>query len=376
MGDGVRRQLPSLIPHSIPHPPSPIPMTDHPTPRDRAGFLILVWTAGLLVGLTPFITGLLGAAVLYVVFVRPNAWLARHFSSGVAASLTLIMSLVMTVLGLGWVVGLIMQQAPDALKGLRDGAFIAQIAQLHIGSVQVGAELAKASDAISSWVSSALFSFAGGAASVALNLVIAFSGVYYMLSSRGQWAVVRTYIPFSTQTADTLRDRFVSVTQAMLLGTVLVAVVQGSIVGVGFAIVRLPNPLFWGTMAVFASIVPLFGSTLVWGPAVLVLLAQGRTQSAIVLLVIGGGVAGNIDNIIRPILYRRVGNLHPMITLIGAFLGVRFLGILGLLFGPLFIAYLFELLHFYREEYESPATVAVAPSPVATVTARPITASA
>ena len=374
MRDAVRRQLPS----PIPHPPSRVPpmSTDHPTPRDRAGLLILVWTAALLVALTPFITGLLGAAVLYVMFARPNAWLARHFSSGVAPSLTLIFSLVVIALVFAWVVGLTMEQAPDALNRLRDGAFIARIAQLHIGSVQVGAELAKASDAISTWVSGALFSFAGGAAAVALNLVIAFAGVYYMLSSHGQWAAVRSYIPFSAQTADTLRDRFINVTQAMLLGTVLVAVVQGSIVGVGFAIVGLPNPLFWGTMAVFASIVPLFGSTLVWGPAVLVLLAQGRTQSAIVLLVIGGGVAGNIDNIIRPIVYRRVGDLHPMITLVGAFLGVKYLGILGMLFGPLFIAYLFELLHFYREEYESLASIAVAPASVTTVTAPRITASA
>jgi predicted PurR-regulated permease PerM len=330
----------------------------------------------LLVALTPFVTGLLGALVLYVVFMRPNAWLARKFSSGVAAALTLILALLIIALALAWLVSLTMEQAPDALNRLRDGAFIAQIEQLHIGSVQVGAELAKASGAISSWISAGLLTFAGNAASVALNLIIAFSGAYYLLSSRGQWAVFRTYIPFSARTADTLRDRFIGVTRAMLLGTVLVAVVQGTIVGVGFAIVGLPNPLFWGMIAVLASMVPLVGSTLVWGPGVLVLLGQGRTQSAIVLLVIGGGVAGNIDNIIRPLLYRRVGNLHPMITLVGAFLGLRWLGVLGLLFGPLSIAYLFELLHFYREEYESPARVAGAPSSVAAASAPSNTASA
>jgi len=74
------------------------------------------------------------------------------------------------------------------------------------------------------------------------------------------------------------------------------------------------------------------------------------------------------------VVYRRVGNLHPMITLVGAFLGLRYLGVLGMLFGPLAIAYFFELLHFYREEYESPSPVPAATSPVA-VTARPITAA-
>ena len=108
----------------------------------------------------------------------------------------------------------------------------------------------------------------------------------------------------------------------------------------------------------------------------IVLLSQGRTQSAMVLLVIGAGIAGNIDNIIRPLVYRRVGNLHPMITLVGAFVGVRYLGVLGMLFGPLSIAYLFELLRFYREEYESSADVDAAPSSGAGVVAFPIVASA
>jgi len=61
--------------------------------------------------------------------------------------------------------------------------------------------------------------------------------------------------------------------------------------------------------------------------------------------------ASNVDNVIRPLVYRRVSNIHPMITLVGAFAGVRYFGLLGLLLGPLAIAYLFELLRFYREEY-------------------------
>lgn len=348
----------------------------HPTPRDRAALLIFVWAALVLVALTPFAAGLLGATVLYVAFARPNAWLARHFPSAVAAALTVIMSLLLIALAVAWLVGLTVEQAPGALHSLRDGPLIARLAQLHIGSADIGAEIAKTSGAIGSWLSDGLFTFAGGAASAALNLIIAYSGFYYMLRSEGQWAVCRSYIPFSAHTADALRDRFVGVTRAMLLGTTLVAVVQGSIVGVGFAIVGLPNPLVWGTIAVLASLVPLFGSTLVWGPAVLALLSQGQTRSAIVLLIIGGGIASNIDNVLRPLVYKRVGHLHPMITLLGAFVGVRSLGLLGILFGPLALAYLFELLRVFRLEYESPAPVIAASPPVATVTARSVTAPA
>ena len=175
-----------------------------------------------------------------------------------------------------------------------------------------------------------------------------------MLRSEGtSWTTIRSYIPFSESTADALRDRFYNVTQATLLGTVLIAVIQGTLVGTGFYIVDLPNPFFWGTATAFASILPVLGTALVWGPAVLVLLVQNRYGAAVIMLVIGAGIASNIDNLIRPLVYRRVSNIHPMITLVGAFAGLKYFGLLGVLLGPLAIAYLFELLRFYREEYGS-----------------------
>ena len=152
-----------------------------------------------------------------------------------------------------------------------------------------------------------------------------------------------------------MRDRFFGVTQATLLGTALISLVQGTLVGTGFWLVDLSNPLFWGTVTAFASILPVLGSGLVWLPAVVILVSQGRYGAAAVMLVIGAGIASNVDNVIRPLVYRRVSNIHPMITLVGAFAGVRYFGLLGLLLGPLAIAYLFELLRFYREEYGTPS---------------------
>jgi predicted PurR-regulated permease PerM len=128
-------------------------------------------------------------------------------------------------------------------------------------------------------------------------------------------------------------------------------VTQGGLIGFGFWLVDFPNPLFWGVVAAFTSVLPVIGSTLVWLPAALILLAQNRYGAAALLVAISAGIAGNVDNIIRPIVYKRMSNIHPMITLVGAFAGVRYFGLLGLILGPLSIAYLFELLRFYREEY-------------------------
>ena len=327
-------------------------MTFLHSPRDRAALLILALGVAIVVALSPFLSGLLGTAVLYVMFVPLYRRLERSMRSGPAATLTLIVALVAIGLPLVWLLGMVIGQAPDALRGVQGSALFARIGSLRIGTVQVGTELAKASGTIVSWLSSQLFAFVGGATSAALNLVIAFFGLYYMLRSGTMvWGTVRPYIPFSPQTADALRDRFVSVTEATLLGTVLVAIVQGLVIGLGFWIVGLESPLFWGTVTAFASILPVLGSALVWLPAVVVLLVQSRPGAAIALALIGGGLASNLDNLLRPIIYKRVSDLHPMITLIGAFAGVKYFGLLGVLLGPLAIAYLFELLLFYREDY-------------------------
>jgi predicted PurR-regulated permease PerM len=333
-------------------------MTLLATPRDRAGLLILALAAGILIAVAPFLSGLLGAAVLYVVFVHVYRRLERLMRPAFAAAITLAAALVIVALPLGWLIGVVVAQAPDALRTLQSSTALSRLAELRVANFDIGAEVAKASGTIATWLSARAFAFVGSATSAVLNLVIAFFGLYYMLrSDRDSWLVIQPYIPFSPETADALRDRFVSVTEATLLGTMLIAVIQGSLVGVGFWIVGLTNPFFWGTVTAIASILPVLGTALVWLPAVLVLLVQNRLGAAITMLVIGAGIASNIDNLIRPLIYRRVSHIHPMITLVGAFAGVKLFGLLGVLLGPLAIAYLFELLHFYRQEYSEQAAV-------------------
>jgi predicted PurR-regulated permease PerM len=72
---------------------------------------------------------------------------------------------------------------------------------------------------------------------------------------------------------------------------------------------------------------------------------------AIGLAIWGAVVVGNVDNVIRPVVFRRWAQIHPFITIIGAFAGIRYFGLLGLLIGPLAISYFFELIRMYKEEY-------------------------
>lgn len=322
-------------------------------PRDRAAIVILALGAAVAIALLPFLSGLLGAAVLYVIFARPYRRMARSLGSGVAVTFSLVLALIVVAVPLAWIVNLLVDQAPDAVRSLQSGTLIARARDLRIGSFAVGAELAKMGVALFAWLPAQAVRFVGNAATAVLNVLIAFFGLYFLLRSEGRaWQVIREYVPFSPAKADELLARFFSMTEGVLLGWLLVAIAQGTIVGIGFSIVGLPEPMFWGTVTAFGAIIPLIGSGTVSIPAIVVLMIQARYGAAAIMLVVAL-VASNIDNVIRLLVYRRVSNIHPMITLVGVFAGIRYFGLLGLLLGPLAIAYLFELLRAYRQEYST-----------------------
>jgi len=334
--------------------------------RDRAGLLILALGVAILLALTPFLSGLLGAAVLYVLFVGLHRRLARVMPNGLASALTLIAAIILIALPLTWLIGVLVDRVPDALRSLQSGTLLDRLSQVRFGNVNLGAQVAEASGTLIQWLSAQAIGFVGGAASASLNLIIAFFGLYYMLGSGAAlWSGFQGYVPFSSGTADALRLHFYRVTQATLLGTFATAIAQGTLIGLAFLIVGLPDPLVWGSMAAFASILPVLGTGLVWMPAVLVLFFQQRYGAMVVMLVVGWLLASNIDNLIRPMVYRRVSNIHPMVTLVGAFAGIKYFGLPGLLLGPLAIAYFFELLRFYQLEYGKGASdPAAAATPV------------
>lgn len=333
--------------------------------QTRAALLIVIAGVAILVLLAPYMVGLLSAAVLYVIckpiYLRLLYWLrARHL----AAAITVIGAVIVIVLPIVMIVGILVEQAPEALRAAREASLLDRLATLRIGRINVGAELAKASGTMAQWTSRQAVSVLGGAASATLTLLIAFFGLYYLLlSGSDTWVRFRSYLPFSEASAEELRDRFFSVTHATLLGTFLIALLQGTFIGFGFYLVGMPAPMVWGVLAALASVLPVIGTGLVWIPGVIVLLVQQRFGAALVLAIISVVIAGSIDNIIRPMVYKRVSDIHPMITLVGAFAGVKYFGLLGVLLGPLAIVYFLELVRLYQKDYIEP-TIVVASAPV------------
>lgn len=236
--------------------------------------------------------------------------------------------------------------------GVIQSPVLGRLAQLRIGNFEIGPQLVALGQQAVQWLGSSAFSLLGTATRVVLNLGIAFFGLYYLLLNPDRtWEGLRPYIPFSAANTEKLRKRFRDVTNSTLIGTGVTAAVQGTLVGLGFWVVGLSDAAFWGVLAMVFAILPVVGSGLVWGPGVLALVLDARPGAAVGLGLWGALVVANIDNVIRPMVFRRWAHIHPLVTLLGAFAGVRFFGILGLLVGPLALSYFFELLRMYREEY-------------------------
>ena len=334
------------------------------TPRNESEHKLrqfLFW-AGLvaLIALLPFMSGLIGALMLYVITRRPHRALTRMLPARVsAATLAVVTGVVLLIPG-AWLVSNVVSAAADALRALQSSEVLDRLTNMRVGPLDVGKEIVGISSAVLTWLSSRAFALFGSITLTTLSLVIALFGQFYLLLDGPRlWRRLTRLAPVSDRIAVELGERFVTVTEALLLGTVLTAILQGSLVGAGFAIVGLRPAVLWGVTTAVVSVLPIVGSAFVWLPGIIVLVAQHRIGAAVFIAIVGGGLASNLDNVVRILLFRRISGIHPMITLVGAFGGVRIFGMVGALIGPLLLSYFFELARIDEEMASEPTTAAV-----------------
>jgi len=320
----------------------------------RAAALVLGLGIALLIALAPYATGLIAIPVLYVVLAPVHTWLGHRMGPKKAAALVVILTVVVLVVLGGSFTGLIVNEAQRIVANVSQSPVLARLSQLKVGGVDVGARVGDLSAKIVSWIGSSAFGFLGSASRFTLNLTVALFGVFYLLLRPSEtWEAVRPFIPFSAPNTEKLRQEFRDATTSTLLGTGLSAAIHGVLVSLAFWVAGFPNVALWGVVTMVFAILPVLGSGMVWGPGVIVLLLNHRPVAALLLAVWGIVVVGNVDYVIRPMVARRFAHVHPLVTLVGALIGVPYFGILGLLIGPLAVSYFFELIDMYREEYLS-----------------------
>ncbi len=156
-------------------------------------------------------------------------------------------------------------------------------------------------------------------------------------------------VPMGAERQEHLIEHLSAVTRAVVFGSLLTALIQGTLVGIAFALVRLPSPVVFGALAVLAALVPLVGSTLVWAPGAAVLAFQGRWGAAIFVVLWGALVISAADNIIRPLFISGRAQITTLPVFLGLVGGLSAFGPIGMVVGPVIVALALALFRFAEE---------------------------
>lgn len=155
--------------------------------------------------------------------------------------------------------------------------------------------------------------------------------------------------PFSESTEKKMLGEFRGITNAIIYGHVLVGILQGLLVGVGLFIVGFPKALILTFVAIVASIIPVLGSWVVWLPVSIFMILSGQTSSGLFLFIYGFLFVSIIDNILKPLFISKNSNLNVALSVMGTIGGLYYFGIIGLVLGPLILAYILIIFDLYRE---------------------------
>lgn len=155
------------------------------------------------------------------------------------------------------------------------------------------------------------------------------------------------FLPLDDINEQQLLHRFTSVTRATIKGTLIIGIMQGTICGIAFAIAGIAGPVFWGSLMAVMSIIPAFGTAIIWFPALLILALAGDFTGVAILAVLCGAVAGNLDNLVRPRLVGKDTEMHDLFVLFGTLGGLSMFGLLGIIIGPIVAALFITIWEIY-----------------------------
>lgn len=319
-----------------------------------ASVILVVLIGFLLYALMPFKDAFFGALIFYVLFHPFYNWLTekKKMPGKWAATIVIIISLLIIILPLYFLFQSLLVEVANVLKN--KDALIGLID--YAGQLFPNVDLTGAFDQMLStfgqFLSSAVINVLGIVGHSVVILTIMYFVLFYLfinkdfLEKHGSTMLS----PFNKKNTARLVKEFENVTYSTVITTGLIAVFQGFFLTIGLMIAGIQNAIFWGFIATILAFLPIVGIPLVWIPASIYLYLQGDIWAAIGLAV-WGLILSNIDNLMRPFIQKRVGRIHPLVTIIGVFVGIPYFGLLGIIIGPLLLSYLILIVQIFKEEF-------------------------
>ena len=318
----------------------------------------------------PFLTSILVAAVLATLFYEKYQFLLRLFGGrkGLSAAGILLLVAFLIIIPIFFLATMVVGEATRALSAFSSGSHsIAEVAQTmqerlstfpYIGDILSSPDirLVDMLGSISSG-SGALITFLqalyGSVAALALWVFTLFFSLFYFLIDGARVVnFLKRMSPLSDSDDEELMRDFASMSRAVIKGSIMVALLQGVVGGIGVAVAGASSPAIWGTAMGFFSLIPAVGSGIVWLPMGLWFLFSGDVWQGVFLLAFGVGIISTIDNLLRPKLVGRDTQIHPLLVFFSTLGGIALFGVVGLLIGPIIVSFFLALVRIYAREFK------------------------
>lgn len=319
--------------------------------------------------LTPIILGIAASVVAYPVYIRLSRLLGSDvgWRANLAAFLTVIFVIVIIIAPLFFLVSRIYVEVQSLYAILTDesgrSVVITGLNNLSqfISNSMFNIFPAYSFDSLNVteylktllvWIFGNLDKIFTGLATIGIYLFVFVLSMFYFM--RDGAYIKRKFVSWSPL-LDKYDEYITSTLKRAILsvfgGTVVVAVIQGILTGIGFLIFDIPAPAVWGAVAAIAAFIPGIGTSLVIVPGIIYLLIAGNTTYAIGLAIWGIVAVGLIDNVLGPHLVNKGVHIHPFLILVSVLGGLSTFGPIGFILGPLVLALLFALLEVYRTSF-------------------------
>ncbi|WP_126972276.1 AI-2E family transporter [Gynurincola endophyticus] len=185
------------------------------------------------------------------------------------------------------------------------------------------------------------------------TLVMMYFILYFMLmESMAMEMRLRYWMPLKRENIEWIGKELNMLVYSNAIGIPLIALAQGLVALVGYLILGVSEPMFWFAITCVAAMLPIVGAAIVYVPLGLVFFANNLPGKGIIMLLYGFLIIGTVDNVFRFWLQKKIGDVHPLITVFGVIIGINMFGFVGLIFGPILISIFVLLTKVYANEFE------------------------
>jgi predicted PurR-regulated permease PerM len=308
-----------------------------------------------------FMPGILGSIALYILSRGTYFQLVYHRKWNKSATALLFLLFYLLLLGLPIYIS-VRLLSPPINTLLENHTDIFNNVKLAVKEVQenIGVTIITENSLNESFqkLANALPFLLNNTVNLLTNLIILLFFLYYLLyHGKEVEKKLLQFIPLRENNITKLASETKRLIKASTLGIPLISIIQGITATIGYYLFQVSDYMVWGFLTGVFAFFPVVGTMIIWVPLVIYMYSSGHSWNATGLLFYSLVVTGNVDYLSRITIMRKMGDVHPVITVLGVLIGLGLFGFIGLIFGPLLVSYIILLFKIYRSEFTEGETV-------------------